>query len=36
VLSIRYASTQTGPGREADQRFRWSGPMWWARQGLNL
>jgi hypothetical protein len=36
VVSIRYASTQTGSRREADQRFRWSEPVWWARQGLNL
>jgi hypothetical protein len=27
---------RTGPEREADQHFRWSEPMWWARQGLNL
>jgi len=26
VVSIRYAATQTGLEREADQRFRWSAP----------
>jgi hypothetical protein len=36
VVSIRYASTQPGSGHEADQRFRWSEGVWWARQGLNL
>jgi hypothetical protein len=24
------------PGLNLTQRLRWSDPMWWARQGLNL
>jgi hypothetical protein len=36
TLSIRYTAPGTGPGQQSDQRFRWSDPRWWARQGLNL
>jgi hypothetical protein len=31
----RYTGPITGPGQRSDQRFRWSDPRCWARQGLN-
>jgi hypothetical protein len=33
---MRYAATRPGPERDDDQRFRWSGLLWWACQDLNL
>jgi hypothetical protein len=36
VSICHYAATQTGPEQRTDRRFRWSEPVWWARQGSNL
>jgi hypothetical protein len=36
ALSIRYALSRASPGREDDQRCRWSVVVWWACQDLNL
>jgi hypothetical protein len=36
TLSIPYTAHRTGPEQRTDQRFGWSEPYRWARQGLNL